>query len=149
MRRVLDFVGEPWDDAVLDHAVHTPLDLPPFPWFRGQGRTREAPASSWREGLSPAWVRWVEWRLRGAMRCYHYEPADLPAEPRFVEKVKAVLGDLPAFVRGLWKLAALHRGLRRRRPIDGQEFLRRALELNPGARRHYPGFFLRDRAALE
>ena len=37
LRRVLDFVGEPWSPEVLDHPAHAPDDLAPLPWFRNAG----------------------------------------------------------------------------------------------------------------
>jgi hypothetical protein len=147
LRRVLDFVGEPWHDAVLDHAAHTPLDLPPFPWFRGQGRAREAPASS-RDQLAPAWVRYVERRLHWAMERYGYPRASLPTEPGRLATARAVLGDVPALLQGMSRMAALDRGLRRKDPIDAREFLRQSLRMNPAAYRFYPGFTPPDLPAV-
>src|SRR5262249_728542 len=78
LQAILRFVGEPWDDAVLDHLKHSPVhDVPALPWFIGA--TREAPnqatsGGSWQKELSPAWIRLIERLNREAMERYGYRP---------------------------------------------------------------------------
>ena len=61
---ILDFVGEPWDDAVLDHTRYSPInDVAPFPWFLEATRSKPTAPSGpplWQRKLSPAWIRIIE-----------------------------------------------------------------------------------------
>ena len=42
LRRVLDFVDEPWDDSVLDPERRDASGVPPFPWFQDALTSRDA-----------------------------------------------------------------------------------------------------------
>lgn len=143
MARVLEYVGEEWDDAVLDHHRHAPLDdVPPFPWLAAAKREvaprREGPA--WRRTLSPAWVRIVERITERAMREHGYEPAVLAREPSWAARSVAALADLPRGIAFLWRLGRAGRVLRPRRPPPVERAQEVFLGLNPRAWRHYPGF---------
>jgi hypothetical protein len=142
LEEVLRFVGEPWNDQLLEYAAHTPLDLPPFPWFRGQSRRQEQPASDWRHDLSPAWIRIIERRFRPMMRKHGYAPAGPEFQASLRAVGRAIVDDLPELVQSLRRVADLLRGLRQPVPIDGEEFLRRSLQLNPQAWKYYPTFSL-------
>lgn len=150
MQRILQFVGEPWDDAVLDHvSMSAKDDVPPLPWFVGATReqpSKETSGGGWRSQLSPAWIRIVERMNEKSMRRYGYEPARLEREPSFLDGARALLGDVRGLVRaglGLWsfkrKLDGHFRGGMR---LDPQAGLEANLHLNPDAWRHYPAFQL-------
>ena len=79
MARVLDFVGEPFAEEVLDHAVYAPRDLPPLPWFQSAQRAT-SPTRSVRPGLSAEETRVVEFLCRPQLRRMSLSPA--PLEPR-------------------------------------------------------------------
>jgi hypothetical protein len=68
MARILDFIGEPWDDAVLDHARHVPdvRDMPPQPWLDSAAGDRARPEAKWKS-LTPRQIRLVERVAKGAM----------------------------------------------------------------------------------
>lgn len=148
LRSILRFVGEPWDDAVLDHVSRTPVDdVPPMPWF--QSATREAPSSrtsdgGWRERLSPVWIRLVERINRDCLTRYGYEPAQLAHEPGLLARVGAVLRDIPGMTEAVYRLLLLRGRLdghfHGRRSLDPQRELLDSNNLNPAAWRHYPDF---------
>lgn len=143
MARVLDYVGEEWDDAVVDHRRHAPLDdVPPFPWLTAAKGdvARQGDLPAWRRRLSPAWIRIVERITDRAMREYGYEKAELHREPGWVARTAAALADLPHGFAFSWRLWRATRLLRPKAspPVERvQEIL---LGLNPRAWRHYPGF---------
>lgn len=96
---ILEFIGEPWDDAVLNHTEHSPIDdVAPFPWFHGA--TRKKPKSQsgvplWRKVLSPEWIRIIEKDNAFGMERYGYEPARLEQEPNKAKRIAAQLADAP------------------------------------------------------
>lgn len=143
MRGVLDFVGEPWDDAVLDHVRHAPLDdMPPFPWFRaatGPPRPRTG-TPKWMSQLGPAWVRRIETINRKGMRRYGYGPAVVEREPSAGEKIGVELKGMGASFRCLAKLRGLQKLLSRVPSPHPDEAVRAMLDLNPDAWKLYPDF---------
>ena len=144
MRRVLAFVGEDWDDAVLHHTAHGGgSDLPPFPWFAEAARPVTAPTGPpkpW--ALSPAWIRSIEHTAAWTLREHGYERDVTIAEPSLAERAAAHAADAPevaaSVARGA-KAAAL--GLRRE-PPPPDEALAAVCSVNPAAWDHYPGFAL-------
>ena len=143
MRAVLDFIGEPWDERVLDHVNHAPRDdVPPYPWFQGASRPprpRTGPPR-WLEQLGPAWVRLVEKRNRAAMRRYRYEPAALDPEPTRRERRRAAWGTIDEGFRCLGRLKRLNRMMRQVPSPHPEDAIAALLDLNPDAWEHYPDF---------
>ncbi len=150
MQTVLRFVGEPWDEAVLDHVHHAAADdVPPLPWFvrathEQPGGERAQNEQSWRERLPPVWIQIIEQINRRNMQHYGYVPAPLNPPPGFWQRAWAVLKDLPgAFATGFRMLAFRRKlvrhfqGLER---LDAQRGMEENVRLNPAAWRHYPGF---------
>ena len=145
---ILNFVGEPWDDAVLDHLHHAGRDdVPPLPWF--VGATRELPSQKtsgggWRERLDPAWIRIIEGLNQRAMQHYGYAPAELAPEPGHLQRLLALLRDVPGLCAATYRLFALKRKLDRhfqdRERLDAQKGMEENLRLNPAAWRYYPEF---------
>jgi hypothetical protein len=143
MSKVLDHVGEPWDDAVLDHARHLPdkNDMPPFPWLESAARPRGAPAAEWRD-MTPLQIRLVEHVSRKIMKEFGYERADLPpaAEPSRAAVFWAQLRELPETFRYMatyWRLA---RFLRDAKNFDADETQALFKRVNPPSWSRYPGF---------
>ncbi|MEJ8566339.1 sulfotransferase family protein [Elongatibacter sediminis] len=150
LRGVLDHIGEPWDDAVLDHVANGPQDdVPPFPWFESATRRKLAAPSGreplWRKTLSPAWIRLLERRNADYMAYFGYEPARLEREPSAWARAGALMGDLPAALRIIGRrirtmpLMWNFRSSEKRR-TDPQLALEAHLEVNPQAWEHYPEF---------
>lgn len=144
MATILDFVGEPWDDAVLDHVRNAQTDdLPPSPWF--VGATTRAPnqrEGALRESLSPAWIRIVEWLNRDCMQQYGYAPQVLESEPSIWQFAAALLRNLPTMtdnmLRLLWSTHKIERHLKGKKRLDPQTAQRENLMLNPQAWKYYP-----------
>lgn len=146
MGRVLEHVGEPWDDAVLDHAKNIPdkHDMPPLPWLESAARDRVAPAApagDWK-GMTPLQLRMVEHVGRHIMKEFGYAPAELAAddEPSRLAVWWAELRALPSTVRYLAAYWSLSRFLQDPRNFDTEETQRRFRRVNPGAWSRYPGF---------
>ena len=99
MERILDYIGEPWDDAVMDHVNHIPPhDGIPFPWLEPSGARPEPRPPSWPKALSPAWVRLIEKANRETMERFGYPIAELGREPTSFEMSMAQLKELPLAV---------------------------------------------------
>lgn len=141
MRRVLDFVGEDWDAAVLDHTAHGGgADLPPFPWFAEAARPVEVGRAPSPLDLSPAWIRSIERTCVWTLREHGYERETGFAEPSAADRARAHATDArevaTSIARGA-KAAAI--GMRPE-PPPADEALAAVLSLNPAAWEHYPGF---------
>lgn len=133
MRPALDFVGEPWDDAVLHHADHVSDDDPPYPWTAEARRPIEERPPRWPERLDPAWIRIVERSAGERMARLGYAPAELDEEPSRAERLRAVLADLPEAARFLGRAARLVAAFHRAPPDDPDVLMRLVLGLNPRA----------------
>ncbi len=141
MGSILDFVGEDWDERVLDHTEHAPADdVLPFPWLQSAMKKRHPATEGWREHLGPEWIRLIEFNHRKSMKRYGYERLELEREPSWLRKFAAVVADQPAVMFGLFRLIRLGWNLRGGRvpTIERQQEL--LLGMNPKAWRHYPGF---------
>lgn len=146
MQSILNYIGEPWDDAVLDHVSHSKADdVPPLPWF--VGATQRAPnrrESGAREELEPVWTRIVEWVNQESMTRYGYKPAQLTREPNRWDYVRAFLGDVPGMAEAAYRLLSMKRLLDRhfqgRERLDPQRGMEENVRLNPSAWRYYPAF---------
>ncbi len=147
LRRVLDFVGEDWHPAVLDHVNHAPLDdVPPFPWFAAAKRPVSAQAQMgrplWLDQLDPAWVRNIERLYRVEMERFDYSPASLDREPSFMDRQRARITDLPEFYRSLAHWCRLLRLTRGRVVPDPHKVMATRVRGNPAAWRLYLDFVM-------
>jgi hypothetical protein len=106
MERVLAFVGEPWDDAVLDHPRHIPdlNDTPWQPWLENAKREPTKSAPRW-QSLPSVRVRLVEWLARDAMREGGYQRASFDREPGRLAVFAEFWRQIPEMWRGLRALA--------------------------------------------
>jgi hypothetical protein len=102
MEQVLEFVGEPWHDAVLDHARHLPADdgTPGYPWLDGAARDRHAPRQDWRE-LRPVQIRMIEQMTKRLLRDAGYDRAVLAHEPSWFSVFWEGVRQIPQFFRYL------------------------------------------------
>jgi hypothetical protein len=149
MRSILNFVGEPWDESVLDHVQHASrADVAPLPWFNTATQEALSPVTNTaRDGsLSPAALRLLEGINHAGMMRYGYEAVKLDQEPPLLELVRLVLRELPHIgrvARKLWwyhgRLKRHMKGLERFVP---EEAFSASLSLNPEAWRFYPGFLV-------
>jgi hypothetical protein len=140
MARVLDFVGEPWDDRVLDHARHAPkADMPPLPWFESSARDRapRAPGAEWAK-LTPLEVRLVEHVTRRIMERWGYERAKLAQEPSHAAVMWSGYRQWPEVARYLALYSSIARRSLDPRSFDTQEMLDAYRRVNPGAHEVYP-----------
>jgi hypothetical protein len=152
MSGVLQYIGEDWDDNVLDHARHAPTDdMPPFPWFEGAkhklGVSTGAPA--WQEQLSPAWIRIIEEICFLSMDRYKYPRAELLREPSSLRCACARLGEGRKIVSSLSRLRRLARKYANQKTPDPKAGMEALLNINPKAWSLYPGFSIPALPRLE
>jgi hypothetical protein len=140
MGRILEHVGEPWDDAVLDHPSHIPAkdDMPPFPWLEVATRARAAPERGW-PGLTPVQVRMIERLTRQTMKGANYAPAELAAKVSLPAVWLEGLREVPESVRQLLVYYRHTRAMSVDRDFVG-EALAWFRRINPEAWARYPGF---------
>jgi Sulfotransferase family len=143
MSKVLEHVGEPWDDAVLEHAQNLPdrNDMPPFPWLESAARPRGAANADWR-GMTPLQIRLVERVSRKIMQEFGYARAELAAadEPSRAAVLWAQLRELPETLRYVAVYWRLSRFLRDPRNFDSDETKVLFKRVNPPSWARYPGF---------
>ena len=151
MRAILEFVDEPWDERVLKHTEHAPLDdVPPFPWLLTATKERgSTPKRDWRERIPAAWIRQIEKRNAIYFDNYGYERATLEEEPSFFDRMRAVFADMPEARRFLARFIPLARKLGSTSPPSVAEAQRRLLDLNPGAWELYPDLVMPERPEVE
>jgi hypothetical protein len=140
MGRILEHVGEPWDDAVLDHPSHIPAkdDMPPFPWLEVATRARAAPECGW-PGLTPVQIRIIERLTRQTMKGANYAPAELAAKVSLPAVWLEGLREVPESVRQLLVYYRHTRAMSVDRDFVG-EALAWFRRINPEAWARYPGF---------
>jgi hypothetical protein len=141
MRRVLDYVGEPWDPAVLAHEVHIPdaHDIPPLPWLESAARPRSAAAAQW-TSLPPAQIRAIERISRQLMAEGGYEPARLEREPGRLATWWAGAREFLAWLHYYGAYFRIGLWLRDPRHFDAEWTRTLWRRVNPGAWALYPGF---------
>ncbi len=108
MRRVLEFVGEPWDDAVLHHAVNNPApgDMPPVPWLRSAAEPLVS-AEVRLPNMTPRRVRLIETVCRSSMKRFGYERSKFEDSPGIANVAGLFLSDLPQAVLYLSRVTRL------------------------------------------
>jgi hypothetical protein len=150
MARVLDYVGEPWHDAVLDHVHHAPAtdDMPPLPWLEGATRERRAPQVSWPDA-TPLEIRMMEYTAGRLMREAGYTPAPLERTYGRLALWGAQLRELPTALRSLLIFARLGRMARDVRTFECEAARALYRRANPAAWRHYPDFQMPQVPPLE
>ena len=148
MQSILHFIGEPWDDAVLEHVQRSQVDdVPSLPWFVKAKSLRPNQKDSGSEGsepLTPAWLRLIEKINRVLMIRYGYESKWLEQEPTLWEYLRALLGDVAGIAEATYRLLAMKRLIDRhfqgKALLDPQRGMEENLQLNPAAWRYYPSF---------
>lgn len=154
MMRVLDFVGEDWDDAVLDHAAHNPdaVPVPPLPWLESSAtpvqRSSERPWGN----LSPVRLRAIEFLVKKSLKFYGYERAQIDGpEPGFFAVLRQILSDIPGSLR--FDLAWLRLLFYLRKPehwaYEDETYRRLYARVNPSCWQLYPDFRWPDPSEFE
>lgn len=108
MARVLDHVGEPWDDAVLDHPQHCPRgDMPPYAWLESSMTKVETARKPQWTRLRPVEIRLIERTARRVMADGKYEPAKVDVEPNWAAVMWEKIRTLPENAKALGTLARI------------------------------------------
>jgi len=113
MRRVLDFVEEPWDGAVLDHASNNPdpMDMPPVPWLQTATEPLRGVDTRLR-AMEPDRVRLIETVCRASMRRHGYQPAERRTITGSVRTWLRLAAEAPEAARHVWRLTRRFMALR-------------------------------------
>ena len=114
MRRVLDFVDEPWDDAVLDHAKNNPWpgDMPPVPWLK-TAEEPLIPTETHLPNMDPMRVRLIEIICRKSMKRFGYEKMKLQDPPSNAAVYAHMASELPEALRYVWTAMRIFTKLRK------------------------------------
>lgn len=143
MERVLEYVGEEWDEAVLDHPNHIPDPdcLPDMPWFKLSGRPIQPQDDPWK-GMNPARVRLVEHVCRETMDKYGYERADIKDAPGRLGTAREYLRQLPETGRYAKRLLKLLESFQDPDRWDWEDLETREVlkGMNPQCWRYYPDY---------
>ncbi|MCB9727194.1 MAG: sulfotransferase [Deltaproteobacteria bacterium] len=153
MARVLDFVGEPWSDQVLDHPRFGPGvdDMPPLPWFARAARAPAGPIRQDWASWDPVELRLVERLTRDCMTEDGYAPAPasaLASQPSGLRVFGRWVSELPRAMAELGTAAGALRRSRRDAAQSGAEMMALFRKLNPRACEAYAGFAMPDPPAL-
>lgn len=130
MTRVLDFVGEQWDEAVLDHRHHI-VDqgqMPPISIFESATEEPSA-ARAAPEVVNEERRRLIEVLCRKSMVAYGYPLSKPVTFPELVRTGIRVAGALPEIWRYLRAIRTVYRGFRY--PRTWTEFLKQYRRVNP------------------
>ncbi len=138
LRRILDFVREPWDDAVLNHSSNRPDDMPPLPWFESANgpvtsdERRLAAISADRIGL-------IETVCKESLREFGYAPlktAGRPGKLSTMLRIKSETRDTVHYAREMARIFADLRDPDRWRDI-AESWLEVLAPVNPGWRNDF------------
>lgn len=93
--QVLEFVGEPWDEAVLRHSERAPFEEDPrLPWLTDAERPLRAPGADRALPLGPRLTRRVEGICAPVMSRFGYSPWPSPGPERPWSVTKDLLAAL-------------------------------------------------------
>jgi hypothetical protein len=144
MERILAHVGEPWDDAVLDHARNLPdtHDMPPYPWLESATSAPTAPPMPKWNTLTPLEIRMIEDIAKRSMKEAGYERAklDLPREPGKMDILWAGTREIPSLLQTMYLYWRMGRMVRDVRNFENPALLELFKRVNPAAWARYPGF---------
>lgn len=94
--KMLEYIGEPWSDRVLNHSQYTLHDDGiPFPWLKEASKGRKKKSLKWTEGLAPVWIKLTERLNREQMEKFNYIPSPLTRNIGLTEIIKALIADIP------------------------------------------------------
>ena len=114
LRRVLDYVGEPWDPAVLDHSKNNPWpgDMPPVPWLQNAAEPL-VPTETRLPNMEPVRVRLVEMLCGKSMKRFGYEKMKLQDPPGNAAVYKRIASEIPETLRYAWTVTRMYGKLRK------------------------------------
>jgi len=83
IRRICNFVGEPFDARMLDHQDHAGIEVAALPWKKGIKKAiYGAAVERWQQELSGPQIHLIQWITRREMAHYGYAPIEISAEDK-------------------------------------------------------------------
>lgn len=140
MRRILAYVGEPWDDAVLSHSANSPdpRDMPPLPWF--QSASHPVSGGEHRlSGIAAERIGLIETVCKDSLREFGYESVKVPNRPGKLStmmRIKSETRDTVHYAREMEKIFSSIRNPDRWRDI-ADVWLETLAPINPGWREDF------------
>lgn len=143
--QALEFVGEEWDDDVLDYQNVEDKNGIPFPWLTmAHGKRRRRLGAAWKDELHPAWIRRIETSCASLMEEFGYDRAKLEREPSAWDFMRTRLTDTPERIRHAWRRTRAFARIAGRPPADAAEGQRLICNTNPRAWKRRPDWKLPD-----
>jgi hypothetical protein len=132
MRRVLDFVGEEWNAAVLDHAANNPApgDMPPVPWLRNASEPLVSTEMRL-PNMAPERIRLIELVCRTSMERYGYQPAALESAPGRAGTIARIASEVPETARYIWRVIRMFNNMHEARKWGSLPYVKMYEGLNP------------------
>lgn len=142
LRKILDFVGEPWSPQVMHHETFAPQDdMPPFPWF--EAARRAVSGNSEKNGTALPRLRngqriLIELLCRRIFRRFDYPSCPPVDTNKRLSAFWEVIADLPTLCIDLVRMGQALVSMHRPKDIAHLPWV------NPEAWKHYPEFRLQD-----
>ena len=132
MRRVLEFVGEEWNAAVLDHAANNPApgDMPPVPWLR----TASEPLVSTEmrlPNIAPERLSLIEFVCKTSMKRYGYEPVELKNAPGLASIMGRIASEIPETLRYVGRVIRMFNSMHDPQKWGSLKYVKMYYGLNP------------------
>lgn len=116
---VLDFIGEPWDDRVLDYSRYVgDGDMPPFPWQLGATQPIRKGRDEWQHSLGPVWIDFIQRKFEKTLIRYGYQAVVVAPKPSILETLRTVISEIPEAITFGTRFFRLIRQLSGRYPAD-------------------------------
>lgn len=108
LERILQFVGEPWHDAVMRHTEYAPVsDMRRHYWLSDTMRPVHLPENQWLKKLDPAWIWFIEKFNSRLMKRYGYAKADNFTVHPSIGILRLYALDMMAATISFWRLGRL------------------------------------------
>lgn len=135
---ILKFIGEPWNDAVLDYPKNAPADgTPTYPWLSDAFKPIVKKEACWQSELPSVWIHFIQKYLIEVYQQYGYEPMVLKSEPTHLEIIQAISSEIPGALVFAARFFQLVRKLSGRFPAAPKIVEKRLLTLDMNSYKRY------------
>ncbi|MEM7734946.1 MAG: sulfotransferase [Deinococcota bacterium] len=134
LRRILAFLDLSWDERVLEHHNHSPVDSPPFLWLQSAHQPlqlRQPPSLSWQTELTTSEIAIIEGLLAPFIRRYGYRASGVHSQVKKLDVLRQVMADSRLLPYTLLHGHRMLHCLRQTSPPDVSALLKFFMTMNP------------------